>query len=69
MQITIREAALKRGKTLYQLSTDLEIPFQTVYGWQRLNKMPQQKYLDLICHYLRCAINEVLIPEMPDYSP
>lgn len=68
MQITIQKAVLKRGKTLYQLSTDLDIPFQTVYGWHKFNRVPNQKYLDLICQYLQCAISEVLVPEKPDYS-
>lgn len=68
MKVMIQQALARRGKTLYRLSSDLEIPYQTVYDWQRLNKMPRQEYLDLICHYLQCGIGEILKPENPDYS-
>ena len=69
MQVTIREAALKRGKTLYRLSADLGIPHQTVYEWQNWNRIPGADYLDAICTYLACNINELLKPEtMPVQS-
>lgn len=64
MKITIREAAFKRGKTLYRLSADLGIPHQTVYEWQNWNRMPGPEYLDAICDYLECGINEILKPEI-----
>jgi DNA-binding Xre family transcriptional regulator len=69
MQITIQEAALKRGKTLYRLSTDLGIPPQTVYDWQKWNRMPGPDYLDAICSYLTCSINELLKPETIPVQP
>ncbi len=65
MKVTIQQAAERRGKTLYILSTDLSIPLQTVYGWQRLNRLPRQDYLDLLCRYLQCGIQELL---KPDYA-
>lgn len=63
MQVTIREATLKRGKSLYRLAADLNIPHQTVYGWQNYHRMPAAKYLDEICSYLNCGVNEILKPE------
>ncbi|WP_443083014.1 helix-turn-helix domain-containing protein [Vampirovibrio chlorellavorus] len=69
MRVTIQQAVERRGKTLYRLSADLEIPFQTVYGWQNMNKVPKPEYLDLICCYLQCQIGEILKPENPEYSP
>lgn len=68
MQITIQQAATKRGKTLYRLAEDLGIPLRTVYDWQNKNKMPRQDYLDQICEYLQCDISEILKPEKLDYG-
>jgi hypothetical protein len=67
MRVTIQQAAEKRGKSLYRLSCDLEIPFRTVYDWQKLNRMPRPDYIDLICNYLQCEISEILKPENIDY--
>lgn len=65
MKVTIREAALQRGKSLYRLAMDLSIPHQTVYGWQNYNRLPAAEYLDEICNYLDCSVNEILKPENP----
>jgi DNA-binding Xre family transcriptional regulator len=68
MKVMIQQALEKRGKTLYRLSKDLGIPLRTVYDWQLKNKMPRQDYLDQICSYLTCDINEILKPERFDFS-
>lgn len=63
MKITIREAALKRGKSLYRVAADLGIPHQTVYAWHNWNQMPNPDYLDALCDYLSCGIQEILTPD------
>lgn len=66
MRVTINQAALKAGKSLYQLSHDLGIPFQTVYEWQRNNRIPRSEYLDAICDYLDCGMGDLFQPDKPD---
>lgn len=68
MKITVREAAEKRGKSLYRLSADLGIPHQTVYDWENLNKLPRPEHIDAICHYLDCKVSEILKPEKSNYA-
>lgn len=68
MRVTINQAVLKAGKSLYRLSTDLGIPMQTVYEWEKNNRIPKPVYLDAICDYLGCNVNELLQPEKPFYS-
>ena len=68
MRVTINQAVLKAGKSLYRLSTDLGIPLQTVYEWEKNNRIPRSDYLDAICDYLDCSIDALLKPDKPNNS-
>lgn len=68
MKVTIRQAALQRGRSLYRLSMDLGIPHQTVYDWENLNKIPRPEHLDAVCHYLDCKVGEILQVEKFNYA-
>jgi transcriptional regulator with XRE-family HTH domain len=65
MRVTINQAVLKAGKSLYKLSTDLGIPLQTVYEWEKNNRIPRSEYLDAICNYLNCGVEALLQPDKP----
>jgi transcriptional regulator with XRE-family HTH domain len=65
MRVTINQAVLKAGKSLYRLSNDLGIPIQTVYEWEKNNRIPRSEYLDAICDYLDCGMDELLKPDKP----
>lgn len=65
MRVTINQAVLKAGKSLYRLSNDLGIPIQTVYEWEKNNRIPRSEYLDAICDYLDCEMNALLQPDKP----
>lgn len=65
MRVTINQAVLKAGKSLYRLSNDLGIPIQTVYEWEKNNRIPRSEYLDAICDYLDCGMDALLKPDKP----
>lgn len=65
MKVTILQAALQRGKSLYELSAEVGVDIRTVYYWQQLNRIPKSEHLDTICAYLGCGIHELLSPEKP----
>lgn len=71
MRVTIHQAVLKAGKSLYRLSNDLGIPIQTVYEWEKNNRVPKPETLDVLCDYLDCNVSDLLQAEKPfktDYS-
>lgn len=67
MRITIQQAAMKRGKTLYRIAEDLGIPQRTVYDWQKLNRLPGPEYIDMLCSYLNCEVSEIIKADKFEY--
>ena len=65
MKVNIKQAARKKGWSLYRLAKEMDITNQTVYSWASGRTFPRPEYLDLICATLKCKIGDILEVECP----
>jgi transcriptional regulator with XRE-family HTH domain len=69
MKIKIRETArAKKGWSLYKLANELQLPQQTVYGWQSGRTQPRLENIDRLCSVLGCSVGDLFEAEPVEVS-
>ena len=63
MKVTIKEAALAKGHTLYELARLLGLPQQTIYSWAKGRTQPNTNHIDMLCQALDCDIQDLFKAE------
>lgn len=63
MKVTIREAAHKKGYSLYRVAKIMEINQQTIYSWANMRTQPNYENMEKLCNVLDCTMNDLFRPE------